>query len=315
MEVSRILIVRLGAMGDILHAMPAVASLKAAFPGASIAWAIHPKWRDLLEDGGLADELIFIDRRSYSSVRAAATALRRAAFDFAVDLQGLAQSALVAALARTRRVYGFRVTQVREKAAALLYSDPVETRSSHVVDMNLEIAAAAGAAIPVTEFPLPPGRSEGVLPSGPFVLVSPFAGWTSKQWPLENYAVLARRLRHELGAPLVLNGAPAHEPALRTVSSAEVHISSVAGLIDATRRAAAVLGVDSGPMHLGAALHRPGVALFGPTDPARNGPYSPTFAVIRAPGAQTTYNRGEEIHPSMRAIGPDQVFAALSSRL
>jgi len=287
MESQRILVVRLSAMGDILHAMPAVISLKRSFPGSRVAWAVSPRFRELLDGGGLADEVIAIDRRSYASVREAARALRAEPFDFAVDFQGLTQSALVTAVARTNRVFGFRMAEVREKPAALFYSDPVETRPAHVVDVNFELAEAAGSRERIAEFELPPGRPEGALPEGPFVLAAPFAGWTSKQWPLENYAVLARRLRHEVRVPLVLNGAPSQESALRAIGAAEVHISSVSGLIDATRRAAAVLGVDSGPMHLGAALGKPGVALFGPTDPKRNGPYSPLFSVIRTHGAPT----------------------------
>jgi heptosyltransferase-1 len=315
MQPARILVVRFGAMGDILHAMPAVATLRHAFPGARISWAVHPKWRDLLEGGGLADELIFVNRRSLSSLSAAWGALRRERFDLVFDFQGLIQSALVSRIARSETIYGFHVSQAREKLAAMFYSKPVLTASAHVVDRNLEIAAAAGATPAVKEFALPPGRGEGVLPAGRFVLASPFAGWASKQWPMEHYALLARRVRHELGAPLVLNGAPAQEKALREVPSAEVHISSVSGLIDATRRAAAVLGVDSGPMHLAAALGKPGVALFGPTDPARNGPYSSLITVLRLPGVKTTYERRSALDESLRGLTPDQVFAALKDRL
>jgi len=315
MQPARILVVRLGAMGDILHAMPAVATLRRAFPGAHISWAVHPKWRDLLEGGGLADELIYVNRRSLSALSSAWTALRRERFDLVFDFQGLIQSALISRIARSQTVYGFHVSQAREKAAAMFYSKPVLTRAAHVVDRDLELVAAAGATVPVKEFVLPPGRGEGVLPEGRFVLASPFAGWASKQWPLEHYALLARRVRHELGAPLVLNGAPAQEAALREVPGAEVHISSVAGLIDATRHAAAVLGVDSGPMHLAAALGKPGVALFGPTDPARNGPYSPLFTVLRLPGVETSYERRAVVDASLRGLTPDQVFAALKDRL
>lgn len=315
MEPARILVVRLGAMGDLLHAMPAVATVRRRFPRSRISWAVHPKWRDLLEGGGLADEWIFVNRRSLASLRTAWSALRRERFDLVFDLQGLIQSALVTAVARAGSSYGPHVSQAREKLAAVFYSNPVLTTATHVVDRNLEIVAAAGATDRVTDFTLPPGRAEGRLPEGRFVLASPFAGWTSKQWPLEHYALLARRVRHELGAPLVLNGAPGQETVLSQVPGAEVHISSVAGLIDATRRAAAVLGVDSGPMHLAAALGKPGVALFGPTDPARNGPYSSRFTVLRLPGVETSYQRGQEIQESLRGLTPDQVFAALKDRL
>lgn len=313
MTVRRFLVVRLGAMGDILHALPAAAALKRGRPGSRLTWAVHPKWRELLEGGGLADELVFVDRRQFASLRAAAGALRAAEFDFAIDFQGLIQSALVARVARTQVRYGFVRGQVREPLAASLYTTAVSSPAAHVVMKNMDLAAAAGAADRTVEFPLPDGRPEGELPEGPFVLAAPFAGWASKQWPLEHYAVLARRLRAELGVPLVLNGAPWQAGTLAGVETAKVHVSSIAGLIHATRRAAAVVGVDSGPMHLAAALGKPGVALFGPTDPARNGPYGNSLSVIRIPGAATSYERRKEIDASMRGISPEAVFEALGT--
>jgi heptosyltransferase-1 len=302
-------------MGDILHAMPAVASMKRAWPNARISWAVHPKWRDLLEGGGLVDELVFFERTTLLGLWRTWRSLRERPFDFAIDFQGLVQSALVANTARAGRIYGFECAQTRERLAAHLYTDTVHTESRHVVDKNMELAATAGAVERVYEAPLPPGRYEGRLPSEPFILASPFAGWVSKQWPLEHYAELARLCRKELGMPLVLNGAPGQEAQLRQVEGAFVHLSGIAGLIWATRRAAAVVGLDSGPMHLAAALEKPGVAIFGPTDPERNGPYSPQITVLRNEGITTTYARGNQIHPGMRAIAPSQVLEALCARV
>lgn len=311
MAAARILVVRLGAMGDIIHALPAVMSLRASLPGVHVAWAVHPKWRELLDGGGAADELIFVDRRCYNSLRTAVAALRRREYNFAIDFQGLIQSALVARAARCGDVYGFHRDIVREWPASLLYSQTLLSRAPHVVDRNLELAVAAGASERVLTCPLPPGRPEGSLPEGRFVLAAPLAGWTSKQWPLEYYAELAAKLP----VPLVLNGAPSQESALRAVAGAHVHISSVSGLIDATRRAAAVVGVDSGPLHLAAALGVPGVAIFGPTDPARNGPYSDVIRTLRAADAVTTYKRGAEIEKSMRDISPREVLAIIVDML
>jgi heptosyltransferase I len=179
---------------------------------------------------------------------------------------------------------------------------------SHV-DRQLELAACAGATAVARTFPVPEGRPEGVLPDGPFVLANPLAGWASKQWPLENYAALAALLG-KAGYGLVLNGPHAIQAA-----GATPHESGIAGLIWATRRAAAVVGVDSGPMHLAAALGKRGVAIFGPTDPARNGPYGGSLRVLRDPGARTSYKRGNEIDPSMRAISPEAVWNALRPQL
>jgi heptosyltransferase I len=223
-----------------------------------------------------------------------------------VDFQGLLKSALTATFARPQRIFGFHQTQTRERAAGLFYSNKTVSHSAHVVDRNLDLAASAGAASALKLFNVPPGAPEDELPSGDFVLASPLAGWASKQWPIESYGVLAARLRKELDLPLVLNGPP---------GSGLPHISGLPGLIDATRRAAAVIGVDSGPIHIAAALGKPGVAIFGPTDPARNGPYGDSIRVLRSPSAETTYKRGASIDDSMRSISPDAVFEALKTVL
>ena len=311
----RILVVRLGAMGDLLHALPAAASLKHSFPGCRLAWAVEPAWAYLLEDNPFLDQVILVRRGSPAALLATLRDLRAAPFDFAVDFQGLLTSAAIAAFARCRRIFGFHQSQLREPLAGLFYSDKLLGRSAHVVDRGLELAATAGASSLLKTFPLPAGKPESDLPPGPFVLASPLAGWRSKQWPLEHYVQLATRLRDELRLPLVLDGPPAAMQAFHAVPGVVLSATGLPGLVHATRRAAAVVGVDSGPLHLAAALSKPGVAIFGPTDPARNGPYSDTVTVLRAPGAATSYKRRAVIDPSMHAVTPDVVFEALKARL
>ena len=296
-------------MGDIVHALPAAASLKHSFPGSRLTWIVEPKWTPLLEDNPFLDRIALLHRDSPAGLVRSWRALRAEAYDLAIDFQGLIKSALVASAAHPDRIFGFHHSQVRERAAALFYSNKVSSGAVHVVDRNLDLAAAAGASSVLRAFPLPAGRPEGDLPSGDFVLASPLAGWRAKQWPIEHYRALAARLRRELGMPLVLNAPPGS--ALPPLEAAVPHYSSIAGLIHATRRAAAVLGVDSGPLHIAAALGRPGVAIFGPTDPARNGPYGDSLRVLRTAAAATTYKREDAISESMRAIAPDEVFEAL----
>jgi len=312
-----ILAVRLGAMGDIIHALPAIASLKLAHPDGHLTWLIEPKWAPLLDANPFVDRVLYLRRGSLGGLFESWSALSRMRCDYAVDFQGLLKSALAASAARPGRLYGFDPAQIRERSAAIFYTDRIFAHAAHVVERNLELAAAlpARAAQPAgpVSFPLPPGSPEGDLPSGDFVLASPLAGWASKQWPFDHYRALAARLLAECGIPLVLNGplgAPFHhvEPAL-------THYSSLAGLIYATRRAAAIVGVDSGPLHLAAALSKPGVAIFGPTDPARNGPYGNSLDVLRSPSAGTTYKRGAAPDPSMQLISPDQVFDVLNAAL
>jgi heptosyltransferase-1 len=305
-NLHRILVVRLGAMGDIIHTLPAVATLKYSFPGARLTWAVEPRWIPLLEENPFVDRIVSIRRESPSSIRESWRELRTESYDIAVDFQGLIKSAMVASLSLAPRIYGFHHTQVRERLAALIYSNKTLSHSVHVVEKNLDLAADAGAHTAIHTFPLPTGRPEGDLPDADFVLACPLAGWRSKQWPLEHYRVLATRMRSELGIPLVLNGPP---------ESGLDHISGLPGLIHATRRAAAVIGVDSGPLHIADALGKPGVAIFGPTDPARNGPYNRSLKILRSEGAATTYKRGNQIDDSMRVISPADVFEALKTVL
>ncbi len=302
-----ILVIRLGAMGDVIHVLPAVASLRESFPQARLTWIVEPRWMPLI-DRALVQQVIPVNRRKWASIRQAWQALRAQAFDMAIDFQGLIKSALVAKASGAARVAGYATP--RETAARWFYHLKVTKQSAHIVDHHLELARAVGASRMRNDFPLPAGTPEGTLPEGRFVLACPFAGWASKEWPLERYAELGRLLA-ERGVRLVLNGHAAVEAQLLRLDQVDVHISSIAGLIDATRRATAILGLDSGPLHLAAALRKPGVALFGPTDPTRNGPYGGTIRVLRSPNAVTSYKRSPQADPSMLALTPVEVADAL----
>lgn len=293
-------------MGDIIHTLPAVASVKQSFPQSHLAWAVEERWIPLLEGNPFVDEVIAVGKRTLSSVLALRSRLRAGAFQTAIDFQGLIKSALTASFARPERIFGFHRSQAREPLAALFYSGAIKTSATHVVDQYRQIAAGAGATAVARSFFIPEGRPEGKLPAGDFILANPLAGWGSKQWPLEMFLDLA----HRLDLPLVLNvPQPIEAPGVH------VHVSGLSGLIHATRRAAAVIGVDSGPLHLAAALGKPGVAIFGPTDPARNGPYGGSLTILRTPDAETTYKRHPDVATSMRSISVDHVLSALSNAL
>lgn len=295
MQITRILIVRLGSMGDIIHTLPALASLRSAYPQATITWLADPKWRPLLDGNPCIDHVIPLG---------AWRELRTGRYDVVLDFQGLTKSAILAKLVRSDRLVGFE--KPRESPAAWFYTTRVSTDSVHMVDQNLDLAAAVGASERVCSFPLPVGSPEGRLPAGDFVLASPLAGWGAKQWPLEYYDVLGEKLQREHGLTLVING-----PERIQIPHTHAHVSGIPGLIHATQRALAVIGLDSGPLHLAAALGKSGVAIYGPTDPKRNGPSGGAFTILRSPGAITSHRRLSEPDASMRAIGPDQVYRAL----
>jgi heptosyltransferase I len=303
-----ILVVRLGAMGDIVHALPAVASLKRSFPEHTLTWVVKSRWIDLLEGNPYVDRVLALgDQEStFISGRRLWSLQPDAAFDF----QGLLQSALIGRLARPRVFWGFDRSVARERFASAFFTHAVRVTGPHRIQRNLQLVRAAGAATITDEVWLPEGRAEGDLPASAFVLASPFAGWAGKQWPLERYVQLAALLARE-GLPLVMNVSKELASSLRGVPNVQVHVSSIAGLIHATRRSAAVVGVDSGPLHVAAGLGKPGVAIFGPTDPAATGPYGGSMRVLRTPEAHTTYDRHKEIQASMLSIEASDVFSAV----
>ena len=261
-ESDAILVVRLGAMGDILHTLPAAGSLKLSFPERKLTWVVERLWTPLLLGNPYIDRIVSFDRRRPDTWNAARRELRAWQYGLAVDFQGLIKSAVVARLAGARRIFGFAGGEVREAPAALLYTNRVSSAAVHRVDRALDLATAAGARTLTCESPVPPGEPEGDLPDTPFILASPFAGWGSKQWPIEYFDELGAILQKEAGIPLVVNAAPSLAQQLAELVHAQPHFSGIAGLIDATGRAAAVVGVDSGPLHLAAALRKPGRGNF-----------------------------------------------------
>ncbi len=296
---QRVLVIRLGAMGDIFHAMPAVASLRRGLPDAHISWIVESKWKPLLEGCPFINDVITFDR---SHLVQSWIKLSDQPFDMAVDLQGLIKSGAIALGSGAPKVVGYQQNQLRESYAGLFYTECHPTNSIHMVDKHRDLAKAVGGADSPAQFYLPQGHQEGELPDEPFVLSCPQAGWGAKQWPASYYNELSILMQKELGLKLVLNGPP---------GSDATHHSGLAGLIWATRRAYAVIGLDSGPMHMAAAIGKPGVAIFGPTDPARNGPYGGSISVLRTSDAHTTYQRRQSEDNAMKAIDPRMVIDEL----
>lgn len=340
----RILIVRVGAMGDVLHAMPAVAALRNALPTSFIGWAIEPRWAPLLASSDarmpLVDHVHSVEtglwkRRpgSVATLRSLATLssqLREARYDIVVDLQGSVRSATIGRVAGGRRFLGSETP--RERPAAMFYSEHIKLRQAHVIDQACELLSAAiGQSLTAAPVILPvyaeaelwcdtllhtasQGRKEGP------VLVAPTAGWGAKAWGVERYAALAQHLQSEGYAVLVndVPGFPSQEAeAIRQGSGATIVPSTVAQMIALARRAALVIGGDTGIVHLAAALSRPTLALFGPTDPARTGPFFPgaNVSVIRNPDSAVDHRRYTETEAGLAKVRVEEVFAAAMALL
>jgi heptosyltransferase-1 len=324
-----ILIVRLGAMGDVLHAMPAVAALRENFPEAGIGWLIERRWAELLldpETGAAAWRKELFSATTYYGMRRAIDRLRTERYAVALDVQGAIKSAVLAKLGGAKRICGF--ANPREQVAALLYRQKVETRSAHVVDQNLELASAvAGRPLRPGAFDLPRSaradawceRTLRELAISKFAILNPGSGWGAKSWPAERFGEVAKRLG-TMGLQSVINFGPNE----RDLADAVAQVSDGAGrpvfcsvseLIALTRRASLFVGGDTGPLHLAAALKVPCVALFGPTDPARNGPYGTQSVILRSQKSVTSYSHVADADPGLQSITADEAVRAAAQLL
>jgi lipopolysaccharide heptosyltransferase I len=284
----KLLIVRLGSLGDIIHAIPAAAAIRRAFPDAAIDWLVDVRHREILELVTPVDRRITISTSGVRSIVEAAGELRRARYDVALDLQGLLKSAVLARVSGARRVIGFPSELLRERAARVFYTETAGQAERHVLEKNLSALKALGIRMPDIEFPLEdrnPGiaadaRSRlGVPAAAPFALLNPGAAWPNKRWPPVYFAEVARALssRHQLRS-LVLWGPGeeriAHDVVLASDGAAVVSPrTTIADLVSLAKAAALVVSGDTGPLHIAAAVGAPVVGIFGPTDPQRNGPW------------------------------------------
>ena len=334
MTEPRFLVARLGSLGDIVHTFPAVAALRASFPKAEIVWLTHPRWKALAESSELATEIWEIETRSIRSVRDIVSRIRRKQFTIAIDYQGLWKSAALPFLGRVPRRIGFSLHSVREFGVPLLYTDRVRVTNPHVADQNGELSQSAGTRNGVAPFQVSVPSLQEVFALqllhgfgiDRYVVLSPAGGWRSKCWPPERYGALCQEIYSALGLRCILNQGPGDEEIIAAVKAASGEAAPIActsslhQLMVFLRNALCVVAGDTGPLHLAVALGTPVVALFGPTDPARNGPYRPACdsvkdIVLRSPHAVTTYKRGDRPDPSLLELEVAVVFDAVRKQV
>ena len=331
---------RLGAMGDILHALPAVTALRQAYPEWFIGWAVEPQWRGLLCAGecmSRGPEMPLVDRihvvpakqwarspfsaATLRAIRQIHRELRAASYDICIDLQGAVRSAIIARWARASRLIG--EDRPREHAARWFFTERVPTQGVHVIEQAIEVVnQAAGESLPHVPAWLPADARAEQKAAGlpqPFVLLNPGAGWGAKRWPIDRYAEVARAL-HASGYAIVVNAGPGEEQLaqeLRHIAGDFINPvrPTLPELIAITRRAALVIAGDTGPLHLASALGRPVVAIFGPTDPARNGPFGGRFRVLRHPESKRDHARRSEPEAGLLTIKPEAVIEAAKGLL
>jgi len=294
---TRFLIVRLGALGDIVHAIPVAAALRRAFPDAQIDWLVSGKHREILDLVPAIDRSLPVkDRGGRGGGEALSSmirGLRETKYDVALDLQGLIKSAVIARLSGAARVVGFNGRYARESLARLFYTDvhdpggegiyaPSETR--HVVEINLGLLAPLGITDTATEFPIDAresaiARTMTEQTGGRYALLNPGAAWPNKRWPPARLAALAAALRERRGLPSVIIWGPGEyelaEDVVTLAGGAAILSpqTAIADVVALARGAAVMVSGDTGPTHLAAAVGTPIVGIYGPTRPERNGPW------------------------------------------
>ncbi len=339
------LIVRIGAMGDVLHAMPAVAALRNLHPGWFLGWAIEPKWSELLQSAEDFDRSPHSAQRSpakplidiwhqvpiqtwkqnpfapstLSHIHALRRELRGCNYDLCIDLQGSIKSAAIGRLAGAKVFTG--PAAPREKQARWLYTQAVKTPATHVIEQACELlGAATGHTLHPTPVTLPVDTAaerwcdqrltQLSLRDRRFVFLAPAAGWGAKQWPPERFGAVALALQHA-GYRTLVNEASADRLADQVIAAsngaATPFPSSLGQMIALLRRASLVIAGDTGPLHLAAALDRPVLALFGPTDPARTGPFATHSSVLRHPSSRQDHTRHAETEAGLLHITTEEV--------
>ena len=340
---DRLLVVRTSAMGDIIHALPAVAVLRESLPQVSIGWVVEERWVELLcspsaplagpRSAGrpLADRIHTVNtkgwRRSliapdtWRQISGSVRDLRIPHYQIAVDFQGALRSALIARMSGAKRIYGF--ANPRESIAKMAYTERITANGTHVVEQDLSLSEALlGKRVGLPAAPLP--RNEAAEQEcdrymvehriEKFALLSPGAGWGAKQWPAERYGEVAKQLSED-GLHCLFNFGPGEQGLAEVAETSsegrgkKIQLS-LTQLIGFTRKAALFIGGDTGPMHLEEALRISVVALFGPTDPARNGPFGTRSVVLRNKVSPTSHKRRIQPDPGLLAMTVDEVVAA-----
>lgn len=349
-KVDRILVVRLSAMGDVIHTLPAVQALREEFPLAHIGWLVEERWAALLcapsfprsgprsAQRPLVDEVHTVDLKGWRKSLFSVSTLQSIAkvwndvrdfgYDVAIDLQGAVRSAILSRFSGAQVIYG--VAEPWETAAAMLYTRKVATYVRHVVEQNLSITHAVSKSIRI------PSIASALLPCDvkseehiaqrleemhihKFVILNPGAGWGAKRWPPQRYGEVAHRLAR-LGISSIVNYGPGEDQLAAELEAASQGTAkaircTISELVALTRRASLFIGGDTGPLHLAAALRIPVVGIYGPTNPARNGPYGTRSVVLRSADSITTHRRNAAPDKGMLGIGSDEVAAAAEQLL
>jgi heptosyltransferase-1 len=325
----RVLIVKLSAIGDVLHMLPAAVALRKALPETEITWAAEGRTAEFLRGHPAVDHVVGLRRRWLTSppaVLQVRKTLRALAPDVAIDSQGLLKSGVLSWLSGAGMRIGYAAPEARE-GSAFFATHRVAATAGHVVERHLELLTALGItpAEPRFGMPRPDDIRRSVdgwwktlaLPDAPAV-INPGAGWASKLWPPERFAVVARQLgqKHGLVSLVVWGSGSERDAAERIVAASHgeavlAPATSLKELAEVAARARVFISSDTGPLHLAAAMGTPCVGLFGPVPAARNGPYGAGHVAVEPPPeVRPAWKDRKRDTRSMLAIDAERVVAA-----
>ncbi len=339
-----ILIVKLSAIGDVIHTLPSLAALRRCYPDAHISWVVEEAASDLLADHPMLDRVLVSRRKRwvrdlregrnrsavFREVRDFLSVLRDRPYDLVIDFHGLFKSAVVVLLSGGRRRLGY--DSLQEGSGLVLNEKVPEDMTRHAVDRYLDFPRHLGCNVGKPEFPIGLREShlrrvkellvaQSVDTASGFVAISPVAYWETKLWDEVKFAAVCDLIVRELGRPVVFTGESPEGPITRIRERMNTPSASLAGattlreLAALYREASVLLTTDSGPMHLAAAVGTPVVALFGPTSPERTGPYGEGHIVIRRGlGCSPCFRKACETLECMKTITVDEVFRAVREK-
>jgi lipopolysaccharide heptosyltransferase I len=302
----KILIVKLGSIGDIVHTLPCLSALSRRFPDARIDWLVERRCREILLDNPYIDELLEVDTLSWRrkllspvtwrQIRASIRGIRSRAYDVVFDFQGLVKSGVCSRLAQSPRRIGFSRGGLREPLSSLFTNEHVTPPDGrrHVIDKNLSLLKAVGIETRKWSFPIEVPRELeeksaeqlAAMEISDFVAINPGGGWFTKRWSPENFGKLAGELDREWNLKSLVFWGPGEEAMAGRVAEASSGAARVAPpttlreLIAYLKRARLFVGGDTGPFHIAGALGIPVVGLFGPSDPVVNGPMGSDDRVV-----------------------------------
>ncbi|MBI5846786.1 MAG: lipopolysaccharide heptosyltransferase I [Nitrospirae bacterium] len=324
-DCRKILIVKPSSLGDVVHSLPFLNAMKQCLPQAEIHWVIARGLEGLLEGHPMIDKLIIINKDRWKKLSRAGSTLkeirelfkqlRQEKYDLVIDLQGLFRSGLITWATHAPLRIGF--LEAREGSRYFYTKNVRGGRDIHAVDRYMKVAAELGCGTPDIAFPFPlsdsTGNREGALSDpGPYAVLVPGARWKTKIWPAESFGAVASMLPMR---SVVVGGSADKEIADNVVLHSDGKARSVAGqtslrqLVEIMRTAEVVITNDSGPMHIAAALSVPVVAIFGPTSPARTGPYGSGHLVLQSPlECVPCFNRDCGHMQCMKDISPEAVY-------